>query len=240
MEQDPNAQGQVAPAVSAEPQTQQPAPPAVDPGIQKRIDELTARAAAAERQALETQQQMLKQQMELVAQARAPQAAPEPDLTQKYGQTVDPNVIAMMNEVTQRVQAKANAELEARTRQLRAQYGSAQIQAQASQLKGVPPEVGQRAAELFRQAQLAGSQASEDEALRYALGDWMLKQQATAAPVYGYTGRSMMPSEAPLTAPNYIPPRQAKGPPANFESMSLEEQIAQMERDGVADRGFGE
>lgn len=239
MDQDPNAQGPVVPAPVADSQTQQAAPPAIDPGIQKRIDELTAARHDAEKRALEAQNFAMKVAMEQTARQQ-PVAPPAPDLTAQYGQTVDPNVIAMMKQVTADIQAKADANLETRTRQLRAQYGAAQIRVEAQQLKGIPPEVGQRAAELYQQAQLAGNNASEGEALRYAVGDWMLKQQALVAPVYGQTGRQLAPDGQPITQSNYVPARQVKSFPSNWDSLTDEQQLAQMEKDGLADRGFGE
>lgn len=232
MSDEPIAQGIPAPQ-ALDSQTPAAAPPAQDhSGTQRRIDELVAQRAAAERTAQEALQALSRHVQEQAARAQAVPAQPEVDLTKAFESTVDPNVIAMTKQLLAAQAAQLKAQQQAELQRIEAQYGAQSVAQQAASLKGIPQEVGQRAAQLFHEAKMRGSQATQEEALRFAIGDWFIKQQGQVSQVHGHTGRDFSPASQVVTAPNPLPlPARSRAAPANFESLSLDEQLAHMERD---------
>lgn len=224
--------------LNAAPQLQTPPAPVPDQtsGYQRRIDELTAQARQAERLAAEATNRLSQQTLELAARL-APPPAPPPDITKQYEATVDPHVLELMRKAMEAQRAEMerqfNARLEEQTRQLHIQQGTMQLQQEAQAAK-VDPAIAARAAELFRQAKANGSQATYQEALRFAIGDNYLQQAARAQNVQGVDHRQFNAPQPSFQLPNPVPQQAGrKGPPPNFESLPLAEQLAIMERDGL-------
>lgn len=217
----------------------QPAPQEQHQGFQARINELTARAKAAEAQAAEYQSNLQRQTMEFAAQmASFQRPTPEPiDPLKQYEAAVDPNVLQAMKAALATQQATFQRQLDQQTRQLAAQQSALEVQALASRSPGIDPAIAQRAAQLVQQARMQGSNASATEALNFAVGEWYLKNQARAAPVANFAPQAF---NVPNPTLNLPPPPVRSRPvsrqePANFDRMSIEQQLAWYEQQGIGD-----
>lgn len=201
------------------PQEIEATPAAPADGYQKRIDELTQQLREKERQnqeAYKTVAELAARDAALAQRPPAPQAPEDP--LAAYREKVDPTALEAMNKMYEALERK----FQAQHRQLESSFGVRQIESAAAAAPHVPKEVVAEAQRLYQQARAAGSQATSDEALRFALGDYMLKggklnAPAAPAPQYG-TGYAVLPGNAPQA-------RSAAALPANFESLNRRAQL---------------
>lgn len=215
---------QVTDEVSTQPEQQQQTP-----GLQSRIDELTARLRASEQATQEVMQRMMETQAQLLASQQRPAPAATPDPLQKYAEVLDPRVI----EAFQAERARMEADFRAKLAQVEAQQGVLAIQSAAASAK-IDPAVAARAQALYQQAKNNGANPSPDEALKYAIGDWYVQQQAKAGQVLGLPTTAF---NAPVPVPQSfsVPPQAQRQVPANLESLPLEQQLALLEKLGFGD-----
>lgn len=206
--------------------TTNPAPVA-DPqqnlGFQKRIDELTARYREVERQ----RDEMAIKMAELAAAQAAPKsiapAAPNP--IEQYKSDLDPRLVEILAHQERQFQAT----LQERTRRMEIELGKNAIMAEASRNPALLP-YATKAAQLYEQSRMQGGAPSPEEALRYVIGDDLLKRGAINQSIPTFTPTATLP-------PAPVPPAQNTSavPPSNFESLPLEQQIAWMEKNGYGD-----
>lgn len=202
------------------------------PGLQARIDELVARAKAAEAQALEYQQKMMELATQVVT-GPARQAAPaQIDPLAQHKNDLDPRLV----EVLEAQRRQFEQQLQIKTAALEVAQGKFSIMQSAATVPGIQPDVVQQAQRLYEQSKLAGNNPSPDEALRFAIGDAFLKQQARAAGVSGIPTNFYNPTHAVVPSAPAMPPQSSPALPADFESRPLQEQIALMEKLGYADK----
>ncbi len=222
-----------------EPTTAQVTDPAVQPtevaapdtsGFQARIDALTAQTREAQKTAQEAVQKMME--MATLATAnRAPAPAPMVDPLDAVRGEMDPRLVAVIEADRKRFAAA----LQEKTVQLEVAQGKFAIQQQVASVPGLSPEVAQRAQQLYEQARLNGSQASADEALRFAIGDEVIRQRQRAGGVAGLPtsvfnapNATLPPVATPTVNPGYTLP-------ANIDSLPPDQQIAAYEKAGFGD-----
>lgn len=208
-------------------------------GVQKRIDELTAaRRQAEEREkALQTQLMETTAQMaQLAMQARqaqqpAPQAPVDP--LAQFKDALDPTVTQAIQAAVAETQRRMQAQYEPMFAQQAAQMAGYAVQAEAANIKGLPPEVTQRAAVLAADWRSRGIQLPVGDAINFALGEYQRGQLSKAAAVTGYDPRT----QAPGTIPGFTPPpqTQVRALPQNFDQLNRSQQNAALEAAGILD-----
>jgi hypothetical protein len=201
-----------------------------NPGFKARIDELTARMREAERVA----QEAVQKQMEMAAQVVASQRPPPPvsvDALAKHREALAPELVEVLEAERRQMQQTTQNLM----RQLEAAQGQQAIYAEVAGNPAITSEVAQKAAELYRQSKLNGSAATPQEALRYALGDELLKQQRRVSGVanipvgqYNAPGISLPAAPPPPAASNY-------SLPSNIDDLSLDQQLAAYRKAGFDD-----
>lgn len=207
-------------------------------GIQKRIDELTARFHG-EREANQKLQQQLVEQaqrqselMERLATQNAPQQAAPVDPLAGFAEQVDPRTLEAMRSAMAATERQLKQQFAAQQAQLELQSSVHQLRYTAAATSGLPPEVAQRAEQLLMAWRQKGwKDPTPDDALDIALGQYQRGQLAKAAPVRGY-----VPTNLPTVTPGLPPPpRQTASRPANFDALSAREQNAYLEKSGALD-----
>lgn len=204
-----------------------PAAPAINEGIQKRIDELTARSRETERQ----NQELIARVLELSAKASAPApAAPQPEVDPlaQFGDRLDPTVQEAIRAAVGQTKAKYDNILAQQQTQFAAQLSEMQVYTQASQMGvEVPNEVKAKAAAIARQ-----HGTSPDIALKLAYGEFALDQQKKTAGVRGY-----VPPNTPVMTSAAPAPTQSRGParPAGFDDLDFRDQAKWLEANGFDD-----
>lgn len=223
----------------------QVADPAVDPqsnsqnqsdGIQKRIDELTARfhEEAGKRQQAESLV------AELIAksahQQPVQQAAPdEADLAlQRLESQYGGETAAVMRAAIEATTAKFTKQLAETQAMFANQQAVASIDSELQQRGIQNADVSKRAKELIAGWKQRGLQLLPGDAITFALGEAALKPQpsrqsdgrfAPTSPVLSYAG---------------APPAQVRrnAQPTNFESLSAEQQLQWFDQSGIGDKPF--
>lgn len=195
---------------AAEPQSGNP-----NPGVQARIDELTAKYRQTESALADKDAQIAA----LIQAQLQMQQVPQPQQVQAPQVQIDPER-----------QAELDAYMTPRMKQLEAmvqRLESAQVAQQFHQYKQVaPPEVLKRAQELQLTWQRSGKQGwVPEDAFTYAYGEYNLRQgqanQARTAQQQFNTASqnvNMQSAPAPAQTPN-------NGLPANIDSLPLHERI---------------
>lgn len=217
------------PSAQAE-QTQAPVEPApaINEGIQKRIDELTARNAESERQ----KNDLLARVLELSARQSAPAAVPAPvpevDPLAQYGDRLDPSVQEAIRAQAAAIKRQYDGIIAAQQQQFSAQLSEMQVYTQAAQ-SGVtiPEDVKAKAASIARQ-----HGTSPDIALKLAYGEFAMEAQRKTAGVRGY-----VPPATPVMTGNAPAPQQRQGParPAGFDDLDHRDQAKWLETNGFED-----
>lgn len=229
---------QQAPAQASDSAGTQPA----NPGLQARIDELVAkqrqdaeRAAAAEKQSVELAAQMAQMAIQM-RQPVAPVAAPVDPLAQFQDQ-IDPNTLKAIQAATEATRRQVEQQYQSQLAAQAAQMAGYTVRAEAAAIPNLPKEVVDRAAQLATQWRQAGIQYPPSDALNFALGEYQRGQLLKAAPVAGYNPGAAPPAITPGFAPAPPAPR---GPalPANFDSLSRQDQYAALDKAGILDQPF--
>lgn len=216
------------PSAQAE-QTQAPVEPApaINEGIQKRIDELTARNAESERQ----KNDLLARVLELSAKQSAPTPVapvPEVDPLAQYGDRLDPSVQEAIRAQAAAIKRQYDAIIAQQQQQFSAQLSEMQVYTQAAQ-SGVtiPEDVKAKAASIARQ-----HGTSPDIALKLAYGEFAMEAQRKTAGVRGY-----VPPATPVMTGNAPAPQQRQGParPVGFDDLDHRDQAKWLETNGFED-----
>lgn len=223
-----------APVVPAADGAASPAPetaPAPVNGAEARIAELTRQNHELQRQNAETQREMMERLAEIttrLASQPVPTAAPQHYEPPPEPEFSDPEV----GRYLKRQQAMFDAQLRANQQQMAQQIAVLQFQTVAA---NQPPAVVKRAQELWMAWQKSGHTGwTPKDAITYArgeLGDVDSQARAKEANTFGRV------VEPPLASPGFVPqisqPTQPQGLPANYDSLSLDEQIAIGEKLGL-------
>ena len=220
-ENQPSAQAEQAQAPS------QPEAPAVNEGIQKRIDQLVAERAESERQ----KNELLARVLELSAKQSAPTPVapvPEVDPLAQYGDRLDPSVQEAIRAQAAAIKRQYDGIIAAQQAQFSAQLSEMQVYTQAAQ-SGVqiPDEVKAKAAGIARQ-----HGTSPDIALKLAYGEFALEAPRKTAGVRGY-----VPPTTPVMTSAAPAPQQSRGParPAGFDDLDFRDQAKWLETNGFDD-----
>ena len=217
------------PSAQAE-QTQAPVEPApaINEGIQKRIDELTARNAESERQKNDLLARVLELSARQSAPAPVPAPAPEVDPLAQYGDRLDPSVQEAIRAQAAAIKRQYDGIIAAQQQQFSAQLSEMQVYTQAAQ-SGVtiPEDVKAKAASIARQ-----HGTSPDIALKLAYGEFAMEAQRKTAGVRGY-----VPPATPVMTGNAPAPQQRQGPahPVGFDDLDHRDQAKWLETNGFED-----
>lgn len=259
------AQGQQVPegsvaSDSPEQQTEQPVQQSqVLPGVQARINELTAKFREQERKVMEAQasNQYLQEQNQQLMQALLQR--------QQEVKATQPDPLAQLPEETRQVfdavLSPLKQQLEEQKRMLEQARLATGAQAEMMQLDALlanqkaPPQLAMMAKQqlmTFRQRGLDPRTASVQDALRLAWGDYAMQlannggqppapqyqqPQYQQAPQYGYQSQPPPPMYG-HGAPPPVQQSRAKPLPQNFEELSPDEQLALLDANGVGDVPF--
>jgi hypothetical protein len=224
IENDPTAQGLDAadPQITIETDEQD----SFKSGIQKRIDELTARTHEAQRnneQLMQLLQQKDAQITELVAMRMNQQQAP-----QEEDVNVDPTIARALERIVGKHLSPVQQQL--------GQYGQMMQKIEFQNLTAnYEPQVVQRADQLMAQWKREGRTGwAMPDALvmaSYQLGIPPKPQGQQRAPNGQFAQQTVIDAHAPA-------PQRTTGPkkrPANFDSLSPEKQLAILEAEGIGD-----
>lgn len=205
-------------------------------GIQKRIDELTARFHAAEGKA----QALEAAYAQVIAQQAQRSAAPQVDEADAAMQQLEGQFGAEAGAAMRKTLAAFEAKLAKQIGQTQAILQNQEAVRSIDSLvqdKGLKdPRVGTRAKELIAAWRSNGLQLSPQDAVTFAAGELAMNPQqprqvdgryAPQDPVMTYTG-----------APPAAVPRGQGRPPANFDSMSVDQQLQWFDANGVGDKPF--
>jgi hypothetical protein len=205
------------------------AQPQVNEGIQKRIDQLTARIHEKDSQV----QELTNKLLELATRQQTPAAqplpaAPEVDPLAEYGEQLDPVVAKAVKAAVGSISKKFETTLAQQQEFFAREMNAMQVQAVAGQYGDVvPQEVRAKAASIAKQYGTA-----PDIALKVAFGEHALEQAKKVRNVAGY-----VPPSTPIMTGAAPAPQTRQGPqrPANFDSLSPSQQIQWFETHGFDD-----
>lgn len=217
------------PSAQAE-QTQAPAEPApaINEGIQKRIDQLVAEKAEEQRQKNELLAKVLELSARPAAPAPAPAPVPEVDPLAQFGERLDPSVQEAIRAQAAALKKQYDAILAQQQAQFTAQLSEMQVYQQAaSSGVQIPDEVKSKAAAIARQ-----HGTSPDIALKLAYGEFAMEAQKKTAGVRGY-----VPPATPVMTSAAPAPQQNRGParPAGFDDLDYRDQAKWLEANGFED-----
>ncbi len=226
------------PTTQADTAAQPEVPAEQKSGIERRIDQLTAKLYERDERNQQLQAELIKaqtQQSELLAQlSRSSQPqAPKVDPFASFRDQVDPNTLKAMEAAMDATRRQLEAETATRMKALELQTAVHQLRADALAVPGIPAEVQANAERLLMTWRQAGFDVpTPQDAIDIALGNYHRQQLLKAAPVRGYSNPNI-PSVTPGIQPSYRPATQAK--PANFDSLSRAEQNAILEKSSDLD-----
>lgn len=219
-------------------------------GLDQRFAEMTRKQYELQEKNQELQRQMIEAQAQqaeaLQRLAQFQQKPAEIDPLASFREKVDPEVLNAMNAQMQAVTQRLQAEQAAKMQALELQSAVYQLRSDAAQLRGVPPEVAQRAEQLLIAWKRAGlSQVTSTDALDIALGQYQRGQLARANPVMQAQQSQAQFQYAPPVTPGAPPmammppaPAQRSARPANFDELPRGQQNALLEKDGELDLPF--
>lgn len=211
-------------------------------GIEKRIAELTAQKYAELERANQLQKELIAASQREAEQARQlaqlhtqPRQAPVDPLA-AYADKVAPEVLEALRAQAEQTKRQLESQFAQRQTALELETGVAQLRNAAFANKGIPPEVAQRAEQLFTGWRNAGwTQPTAQDALHIALGQYHAGRPASApAPQNFGSAPDVVPGFAP--APRAQAARPSK--PANFDSLGRAQQNAILEQTGDLDQPF--
>lgn len=194
-----------------------------NPGIEKRIAELTKQRHDSEREA----QTLRDLNMQLLARATAPAAAPVED---KW-KDVDPAIREMFREGITQVQQAAEGKMRAQALHFESLMESQEVTTAAERF-GLNEEYTKEAATIIREAKRRGIPVNKEEVLDMVIGKAVREGKYT--PNNGVNTRRA----APLTgvrSPNFAAPeaQNQKPLPNNYDDLDPEEQLAILNKRGV-------
>lgn len=202
-------------------------------GIQKRIDELTARfhEEAARRQAAEA---ALAQSYAQQAQRPVTPAVDEVDTEMQVLEQYSPEVARSVKKALAAVEARLSKQVGATQAVLNAQAATRQVE-QLAQSKGIKdPRVTARAQALLQDWQAKGLQFNAADAMTFAAGEFSM-----GSPQPRQVDGRFAPVDSVVTAQGAPPvPRAKHSKPQNFDHLSPAEQIQWFEASGLGDKEF--
>lgn len=223
-ELDPTAQGTSEAVIPPTDQQAQGAPATQQfEGIQKRIDELTAKFRGEQ----EANQHLLAQNQELM---RTIAQIAEKNIAATYEAAPQVEVDPEDRRKVEAVFTPYMRKLESMVQQLSSQVASSQV---ASVAQGEDPRVVQRAQELMRGWRSAGKQGWEpQDAVIYARGEVATLDATKAAKARDERGRfaGQAPPLQGTGAPPPITQPQTGALPANFDSLDIDRQLDLLEK----------
>ncbi len=196
-------------------------------GAQKRFDELTAEKYELKRQledARAREQMFLAEaaaRAQMAAQAARPQ---EPEVDPEFKRQVELAVRDLRQEMSRSVQ------------QLQAQNAMMQVQSAAVQ-RGLPDPVRLKAAEITQGYLRQGHVIDPEVAFKMAAGEVYMEQLAKSQ-ANGQALRNFNQPNPLLTQQGVMPAGQPQVQRKNYDGLSLDERIRQMEADGIGDVPF--
>ncbi len=192
--------------------------PAVDDGVQKRIDALTAGMRDAERRAEQANERLLNH----LATASATSAPVD-----EYAE-VDPQVRKLIEASTRGLKA----ELQKSQNQMAGMIAAQEARTIVAKAGIQDSAVAERAVALAAGWKSNGLQFSAAEAAQFAIGEAIMNGTYTpAAP--GPQRRGAPPIGGGVRSPNLNGHRQQAALPSNFDELSLDEQISLLDKRGV-------
>lgn len=204
-------------------------------GIQKRIDELTARFHEANARA----EAMAQANAQLIAAQvqRQPQVAPVVDEAEAEMQKLEqysPEVAQSIRKALAAVEARVSKQVGATQAVLRAQAASRDLE-QLAQSKGIKDSrVTARAQALLQDWQAKGLQFNAADAMTFAAGEFSMNPQQPRQ-----VDGKFAPLDSVVTAQGTPPvPRPKTSKPQNFESLPVDQQIQWFEASGLGDKEF--
>lgn len=210
-------------------------------GFQARINELTAQKRQAEEALKERERQLMEQTARMAEQAliQSQQARPAPaapvDPLSQFKDQLDPVVSQAISAAIAETQRRMEAQYAPQFKQQAAQIAAYAVQAEVQNVPGVPKEVAQRAAQLAANWRAAGLDFPPGDALNFAMGEHYRNQLLKAAPVAGYNpAAQMVPNVVQGFAP--APAAAPRGLPANFDSLTRQQQNDLLEKSGLLDQ----
>jgi len=209
-------------------QTQPETPPQANEGIQKRFDQLTANLHEERRAREELTKQLLEMSLKQQAAPPPPPPQPEADPLAQYADKIDPTVKDAVSAAVAATQRRMEQQFASMQQQYQQQMAQLQLHnVAASKPVAIPPEVKASAEQLLRQ--YPGT--PPDVALELAYGRHAIAEAARVKGVQNYSP----PSQPTFAAPPPASRSNFKAPPANFDSLSPEAQLAWYEQNGFDD-----
>lgn len=198
-------------------------------GIEKRINELTAKTHEAERRAAAAEA-TAQQQRDLNMQLLTQRGQPQEPIEDPY-EDVDPKLRKMLSEGLTAQQRKFAAQLQAQKNEFDAILESQAVQHEASSL-GLDPEISKEAAAIVKGAKSRGIPVNKEEVLDMLIGKAYREGKLAVQPSQTNPRRA-----APLSGVRAPPIQEAsqtqKPLPNNFDDLSPEEQLALLNKRGV-------
>jgi uncharacterized protein YdhG (YjbR/CyaY superfamily) len=216
--------------------------PAVNEGIQARINELVAKQRQAEEALKDRERQLMEQsaQMAQLALQNRP-VAPAPvavDPLAQFKDSLDPVAVQAIQAAVEATRKQMEAQYAPMFAQQAAQIAGFAVQQEAAAIPGLPKAVSDRAAQLAANWRAQGLQFPPGDALNFALGEYQRGQLLRAAPVMGYNPAA---ANVPAVLPGYAPAPsvpKTSALPANFDNLSRAQQMAALDAAGVGDETF--
>ena len=230
-------------------ETQTPQAPSPDQrnGLDQRFAEMTRKQYELQEKNQELQRQAIEAQAQtaeaLNRLAQFQQKPIETDPLASFREKVDPEVLNAMNAQMQAVTQRLQREQAEKMQALELQSAVYQLRSDAAQLRGIPPEVAQRAEQLLIAWKRAGlNQVTATDALDIALGQYQRGQLVRAGPVLAaQQNQGYVPSVTPGSSPMAMmptSPAQRSARPGNFDELPRAQQNAILEKDGELDLPF--
>lgn len=197
-------------------------------GIQARIDQLTAQMRQAQEQNTQLLSTVTQQAAQLAQFMQQGQKANEPQQPQDPFANVDWSNAESVKASFQQAQQAQAAQFNSRFQQLQAQMQQNEVLSVAAQFGVKDPAVVQYAQQAVSYWTQKGVPMNAVDAIRYAAGQAALGQLPNATRPAMQT--PYMPTQLPGSAPA---PKatQAYKRPANFDSLSMDQQEAILERE---------
>lgn len=217
----------------SEQQAQEPAQPQQpSDGVQRRIDQLTAKTYELMQQNTELQNKLLEMAVRPQVQPAAP--TPEVDPLAPYNGQLDETVGKAVRAATEALAKRFESQLGAQQQQFKFELNALRVPEVASSTGvEVPKEVVAKAMAIAKQYG-----TSPDVALQVAYGEFALSQAQRAKPVAGY-----QPPPTPVLTGGAPAPQPARGAPAarpaNFDQLDYNQQLAYYEKHGFDDPPIG-
>lgn len=211
-------------------------------GFQHRINELTAKFRQQEEANQKLSQQLFEQQAKYASmieqQIQAQRAAPPQqveDPLAPFKDQIDPTVAQAVQAAVNATRKQMEAQFNGILQQQAAEQAVYAVRAEAAALPNIPREVSQRAEQLMRAWKAQGLPIIPQDAINFALGEYQRNQLLKAAPVRGYDPTAQVPP-AVITGQAPAPQAARSALPANFDSLSYDQQNLILEKMGVGDQ----